>query len=120
MLAGAFIGSGFDRSVPLAVAATSPGRAATTTAAAAAAAASPAATAAASTPAATSTPAASPPCELVAKLRLGALLVEDIEGRQADIGKLFLAEDDFVIRCDLLRGQVRYRRAARCGRGATR
>ena len=31
--------------------------------------------------------------DLVTKLRLGALLVEDIEGRQADVGKLFLAED---------------------------
>jgi hypothetical protein len=29
--------------------------------------------------------------DLVTKLRLGALLVEDIEGRQADVGKLFLA-----------------------------
>jgi len=31
--------------------------------------------------------------DLVTKLRLGALLVEDIEGRQVDVGKLFLAED---------------------------
>jgi hypothetical protein len=55
--------------------------------------------------------------DLVTKLRLGALLVEDIEGRQANVRKLFLAEDDFVIRCGLLAGQVRYRR--RCGEGAT-
>jgi hypothetical protein len=58
--------------------------------------------------------------DLVTKLRLGAFLVEDIEGRQAHVRKLFLAEDDFMIRHGLLRGQVRHRRAARCGEGATR
>ena len=56
--------------------------------------------------------------DLVTKLRLGAFLVEDIEGRQAHVRKLFLAENDFVIRRGLLRGQVRH--WGRCGRGATR
>src|SRR6185437_10979261 len=63
--------------------------------------------------------AAAAPSDFVAELRLSALLVEDIEGRQADVGKLFLAEDDLVIRRGLLRRQVCYRRPVRCGRGAT-
>jgi hypothetical protein len=90
------------------------------------AAAAAAATAAAATPAApaapataASTTAAATPSDFVAELRLSALRVEDIEGRQADVGKLFLAEDDLVIRRGLLRRQVCYRRPVRCGRGAT-
>ena len=58
--------------------------------------------------------------DLITKLRLGAFLVEDIEGRQAHVRKLFLAENDFVVRRGLLRGQVRHWRGARCGEGATR
>ena len=105
----------------LADAATTPGPAAATTAAATAAAAAPAATATAA-PAAAAAPAtaASPPGELVAELRFGALLVEDIEGRQADVGKLFLAEENLVVRRDLLRGQVCPRRSAGRSRGAAR
>ena len=90
-----------------------------------AAAAAAATTATAATPAApapstaTATAAATPPGNFVTKLRLNALLVEDIEGRQADVGKLFLAEDDLMIWRGLLRRQVRYRRPVCCGRGAT-
>ena len=76
--------------VPLTDGATSPLPAAAT-AAAAAGAATPAAPAAPAT--AASTTAAATPSDFVAELRLSALLVEDIEGRQADVGKLFLAED---------------------------
>ena len=106
----------------LADAATAPLPAAATATAATTAAAAPAAPAAAATATAAPAPttAASTPSDLVTKLRLGTLLVEDIEGRQADVGKLFLAEDDFVSRRGLLRGQVRHRCAARRGRGATR
>ena len=105
----------------LAVAATSPGQAAAATTAAATGAAAPAATApntAAATTAAATTAAA--PSDLIAKLRLRGLFVEDIESRQADVGKLFLAENDFVSGRGLLRRQVRQRSPARCGRGATR
>ena len=70
------------------------------------------------TPAAATTAAA--PSDLIAKLRLRGLFVEDIEGRQADVGKFFLAEDDFVVRGGLLRGQVRRLSPARRGQGATR
>jgi hypothetical protein len=70
------------------------------------------------TPATATTAAA--PSDLIAKLRLRGLFVEDIEGRQADVGKFFLAEDDFVVRGGLLRGQVRQLSRARRGRGATR
>ena len=101
----------------LADAATAPLPAAAAAAATTAAATTPAAPAAAAT--AASTAAAATPSDFVAKLRLSALLVEDIEGRQADVGKLFLAEDDLVIRRGLLRRQVCYRRPVRCGRGAT-
>jgi hypothetical protein len=107
--------------VPLADAATSPRQAAPAAAAATTTAAAPAAPAATATATATAaTTAASPLRDLVTKLRLGALLVEDIEGRQTDVGKLFLAEDDFVIRRGLLHRQIRPRRGARCRRGATR
>ena len=75
-------------------------------------AATPATTAAATTAAA--------PSDLIAKLRLRGLFVEDIEGRQADVGKFFLAEDDFVVRGGLLRGQIRQLSPARRRRGATR
>ena len=87
-----------------------------------AAAAATATTATATSPAATAAPAtaAATPGNFVTKLRLSALFVEDIEGRQADVGKFFLAEDDFVVRGGLLRGQVRQLSPARRGRGATR
>ena len=88
-------------------------------AAAAAATTATAATPAAPATAASTTAATTPPGNFVTKLRLSALLVEDIEGRQADVGKLFLAEDDLMIWRGLLRRQVRYRRPVCCGRGAT-
>ena len=119
MLAGAYCARGLNAVCPLADAATAPLPAAATATAAAAGAAAPAAAAAApATAAASTTAAATPPSDLLANLTLGALLVEDIEGRQADVRKLFFAEDDFVIRRDLLAGLVGYRR--RCGGGATR
>ena len=99
----------------LADGATSPAPAAPATTAAAAA--SPAAAAPDSTAAATAT---APPSDLLANLMLRTLLVEDVEGRQADVGNLFLAENDFVVRRGLLRGQASPRRSARRGQGATR
>ena len=105
---------GFKRRCELlADGATSPRQAAAAATATTATATSPAATAA-------STTAASAPSDLIAKLRLRGLFVEDIEGRQADVGKFFLAEDDFVARGGLLRGQVRQLNPARRSRGATR
>jgi len=114
--------SSFHRGCRSADAATAPLPAAAAAAAAAATAAAPAAPATAAATAATtatSTTAASTPSDFVAELRLSAFLVEDIEGRQADVGKLLLAEDNFVIRRGLLCRQVRYRRAVRGRRGAT-
>ena len=120
-MAGVFT-VGFKRQCELlADGATSPRQAATAATATTATAATPAATApstAAATTAAATTAAA--PSDLIAKLRLRGLFVEDIEGRQADVGKFFLAEDDFVVRGGLLRGQVRQLSSARRGRGATR
>ena len=113
---------GFKRRCELlADGATSPRQAAAAATATTTTAATPAATtpntAAATTAAATT---AATPSDLVAKLRLRGLFVEDIEGRQADVGKFFLAEDDFVVRGGLLRGQVRQLNPARRSRGATR
>src|SRR6516225_8568264 len=83
-----------DCACPLAGAATSPGPAATTATGTARA----APPAAAATGAATAA-AAAPPGNLVAQLWLrGVLLVEDVECRQADVGKLFLAEEDLLTR----------------------
>ena len=73
----------------------------------------------AATTATTATTAAAP-SDLIAKLRLRGLFVEDIEGRQADVRKLFLAEDNLMVRRRLLRGQIRQLSPARRGRGATR
>jgi hypothetical protein len=79
-----------------------------------------AATAAASTasaPPTTSAPStasAASPRKLHAGLRCsGVFLVEDIEGRQADVGNFLLAERNHRTRCDVLRGNIRHRRRGR-------
>ena len=93
-------------------AATSPRPAAT-----AAAAATPAAAPAAAATAATATPAATPPGGLLLAESAGRciFLVEHIEGRQADIGHLFLAEEEMVLRY-VLRRHISRRRRGRCMR----
>ena len=64
---------------------------------------------AASTP---STPSTASPRELHAGLRCsGVFLVEDIKGRQADVGNFLLAKRNHGTRCDVLRGNVWHRRS---------
>lgn len=84
-----------------------------TAAATTAAAASPAATATAAPAAAT--PAA--PGELVAGLgRRSAFLIEHIEGRQADVGNLFLTEEELMLWYRVLRRHIGRRSASCCRR----
>jgi len=99
--AGACRVESINVAVALTPAATSPGRAAT--------AAAPAATAAtaASPPAPATTCASAPTTPPVGHLyaileRSVILLVEDVEGRQTDVGNLFLTEEEFVMRCAIL------------------
>src|ERR1700732_1676622 len=67
--------------------------------------------AAAATPAASAASAASAR-ELHADLRCsGVFLVEDIKGRQADVGNFLLAKRNHGTRCDVLRGNIWHRRS---------
>jgi hypothetical protein len=106
---------------PLANAAAAPRQAAAATAAAPAAAAAAPAAAPATTPAAAATASAAAtatsataPGDLYARLHCrGVFLVEDIEGRETDVGEFFLTERDLVIRRHLLQRHIRSRRAGR-------
>jgi hypothetical protein len=90
----------------LAHAAASPGQA-TTAAAPAATTASPPAPAATCTSTAPTTPVVG---RLYASLeRCVVLLVEDVEGRQADVGDFFLTEEEFVMRCGVLHRHIHRR-----------
>jgi hypothetical protein len=97
----------------LAGAATSP-RPAAAAATAATTAAAPTAAAAA---AATATAATAAPGGLLTKLgRCGVLLVEHIEGRQADVGNLLLAEEELMLCGGVLRRNIRRRSTSSCRR----
>jgi len=90
----------------LAQPAASPGRAATAVAPAATTASPPA-------PAATGASTA-PTAPVVGRLyasleRCVVLLVEDVEGRQADVGNFFLTEEEFVMRCGVLHRHIHCR-----------
>jgi hypothetical protein len=86
------------------------------------AAASPAGAATAATPASTtasppapaatcaSTAPTTPPGRLYASLeRCVVLIVEDVEGRQVDVGNFFLTEEQFVMRCGILHRHIHRR-----------
>ena len=103
------------RSLSSADAATSPREAA----AAAATGAATTATAPATAATTAASTAASPPGELLAQLGLcSVFFIENIEGRQAHVGDFFLTEEDLVRRREILRLNVSYRSASRCGRSA--
>jgi hypothetical protein len=92
----------------LAQAASSPVQATTSVGSVAAASTASAASAAAATSAASAPSAATASAgDLYAIPRsLAALLVKDIESRQADVGDFFLTESDFVTRCKIWRPRL--------------
>ena len=99
------------RSRVLAPAATPPRRAAAS-AAAAAAATSP------TTPAGTCASASTTPpvgCLYAILEHCVILTVEDVEGRQVDVGNFFLPEEEFVMRCGILHRHIHCRCSSRCG-----
>jgi hypothetical protein len=95
----------------LAPAATSPASAAT--------AATPASTTgspSASAAARASAPTTAPVGHLYTSLQCCVVLfVEDVEGRQVDVGNFFLTEEEFVMRCGILRWHIHCRSSRRCG-----
>jgi hypothetical protein len=99
----------------LADAAASPGQAAT----AATPAATTATTASPTAPAATcasTAPTTSPVSRLYATpKRCVILIVEDVEGRQVDVGNFFLTEEELVMRCGVLHRHIHRRSSSRCG-----
>jgi hypothetical protein len=89
---------------------------------------SPASTATAATPASTtgsppapagtcaSAPTTPPVGRLYASLeRCVVLMVEDVEGRQVDVGNFFLTEEELVMRSGILHRHIHRRSSSRCG-----